>query len=149
MNKIHACNKKDLRMCGIELVIEEIFYSKETANRQLHDTCIEIGDALMEKVLVEYQDEEKVTSKFVDVSGGDYNMPKTTRKEKEQGYGIRSNHNLSEQNFALFSDALSLMGNALVYRAAAKGQSQHSNNFGHGVNAPVIGRTSKDVSAFC
>ena len=37
--------------------------------------------------------------------GGEYIMSKTTCKEKEQGYGIRENNDLSEQKFAIFRNA--------------------------------------------
>ena len=36
-NIAHGCNKKESRMCGIELVIDELFYSKEAANRQTYE----------------------------------------------------------------------------------------------------------------
>ena len=97
-------------MCGIEQVIEELFYAKEEANQQTHAACLDIGDKLAERVLIEYQDVSKVTSKFVNELGGDYSMSKTTRKEKEQVYVICANNNPSEQNFAIFQDALSHIG---------------------------------------
>ena len=52
-------------MCGIEQVIEELLYAKEAANRQTHESCLNIGNELAKQVLVEYQDVSKVTSKFV------------------------------------------------------------------------------------
>ena len=51
--------------------------------------------------------------------GGEYSMSKTMRKEKEQGYGICANNDPSEKSFTIFRDALSNMGEATVYRAAA------------------------------
>ena len=73
-------------------------------------------------------------------------MPKTTRKEKEQGYGFRENNDSSEQKFAIFQDALSLMGEAMVYRAASEAQSRFNNDFGHRVDKIVTRRRSKWVS---
>ena len=32
MNWVHACNKNESRMCGVEQVIRELFYSKEAEN---------------------------------------------------------------------------------------------------------------------
>ena len=32
MNRMHACNKREFFMCGIEQVIEELCYAKEAAN---------------------------------------------------------------------------------------------------------------------
>ena len=84
-NQVHNCNKKESRMCGIEQVIEELFYAKEEENRQTHTACLDIGEKLSKQVLIEYQDVSKVTSKFVNELGGDYSISKTTRKEKEKG----------------------------------------------------------------
>ena len=82
-------------MCGIEQVIEEQLYSKEESNQQTHAACLDIGDKLAERVLIEYQDVSKVTSKFVNELGGEYSMYKTMYKEKEKGYGICANNNPS------------------------------------------------------
>ena len=73
-------------------------------------------------------------------------MSKTTPKEKEQGYGICANNDPSEINFAIFRDALSHMGNAYVYVAAAEAQSRGNNDWGLGVDYLVTGRKSKTVS---
>ena len=73
-------------------------------------------------------------------------MSKTTPKDKEQGYGIRANNDQSERNFAIFRDALSHMGNASVYVAAAGAQSRGNNYWGLGVDSLVTGRKSKTVS---
>ena len=78
--------------------------------------------------------------------GDEYSMPKTTCKEKEQGYGIRANNNPSEQKFAIVQDDLSLMGEAVVYRAASEAQSRFNNDFGHRVDKIVTRRRSKWVS---
>ena len=76
-------------------------------NQQMHAACLDIGDKLSERFLIEYQDVSIVTSKFVNKLGGEYSMSKTTRKEKEQGYGIRANNDQPEQNFEIFRDYLS------------------------------------------
>ena len=81
---------------------------------------MDIGDKLAGRVLIEHQDVSKVTSKFVNQLGGDYSMYKTTRKEKEQGHGIHANNDPLEQYFAILWDALSHMGEATVYQAAAE-----------------------------
>ena len=31
-NQVHACNKNESLMCGIEQVVEELFYAKEATN---------------------------------------------------------------------------------------------------------------------
>ena len=100
---------------------------------------------------MEFQDTSKVTNFYVDELGGKYSMSKTTRQEKEQGYGIRANNDPSEQGFAVFRDALGHMGNASVYKAAGEGSSRYNNDWGRGVDALVTGRKSKSVSAlsFC
>ena len=71
---------------------------------------------------------------------------KKTRKEKEQGYGIRSKNDPSEQTFAIFWDAFSQMRDDTVYRAAAEAQSRLNNDIGRRVDALVTGRRSKCVS---
>ena len=73
-------------------------------------------------------------------------MFKTTPKEKEQGYSIHANNDPSEQKFAIFRDALSHMGNASVYIAAAEAQSRGNGDWGLGVDSLVTGRKSKNVS---
>ena len=73
-------------------------------------------------------------------------MSKTTPKEKEQGYGIRSNKYPSEINFEIFRYALSHMVNASVYVAAAEAQSRGNNDWGLGVDSLVTVRKSKTVS---
>ena len=69
------------------------------------------------------------------------------RKEKEQGYGICANNDPSEPKKSIFRDALSHMGDATVYWAAAEAQSQFNNDFGHGVDILVTGCKSKCVIA--
>ena len=123
-----------------------MFYLKEAANQQTYATCLDLGDELAERILVEFQDTSKVTHYYVNDLGGKYIMSKTTPKEKEQGYGIRANNNPSEQNFAIFRDALSHMGNASVYVAAAGAQSRGNNDWGLGVDSLVTGCKSKNVS---
>ena len=73
-------------------------------------------------------------------------MSKTTRKEKEQGYGICENNNQLEQKNILSGDVLSHIGEDTVYRAAAEAQSWFNNDFGRGVDALLTGRRSKFVS---
>ena len=133
-------------MCGMELVIEDLFYPKEAANRQTYATSLDLGDELAERLLVEFQDTSKVTHYYVNNLGGKYSMSKTTPKDKEQGYGIRANNNPSKRNFAIFRDALSHMGNAYVYVAAAEAQSRENNDWGLGVDSLVTGRENKTVS---
>ena len=41
-------------------------------------------------------------------------MSKTTRKDKEQEYGICENNDPLEEKFAIFRDALSHMGEATI-----------------------------------
>ena len=106
------------------MVIEELFYLKEAANQQTYATNLDLGDKLAERLLVEFQDTSKVTHYYVNDLGGKYSMSKTKSKEKKQGYGIRANNDPSERNFAIFRDALSHMGNASVYVAAAEAQSR-------------------------
>ena len=73
-------------------------------------------------------------------------MSKTTRKEKEQKYGICANNDPPEQSFAIFQDDLSHMEEATVHLAAAEAQSRFNNDFGRRVDALVTGRRSKGVS---
>ena len=58
-------------MCGIEKVIEELLYDKEAANRQTHAACLDVGDKLAKRFLIEYQDVSKVTNKFFNELGGE------------------------------------------------------------------------------
>ena len=57
-------------MCGIEKFIEELFYAKEVENRQTHAACLDIGDELSERFLIDYRSFSIVTSKFVNELGG-------------------------------------------------------------------------------
>ena len=141
MNMVHGCRRIDQRVCGMDLVIEELFYPKEANNRQTYATSLDFGDELAKQLLVEFQDTPKVKQYYVNDLGGKYNMSKTTPKEKEQGYGIRVSNNPSERNFAIFRDALSHMGNTSVYVSAAEAQSQGNNDWGLGVNYLVTGTT--------
>ena len=84
MNMVHGCSRIDQHVCGIELVIEELFYPKEAANRQTYATSLGLGDGLAERLLIEFQDTSKVTHYYVNDLGGNYSMSKTTPKEKEQ-----------------------------------------------------------------
>ena len=59
----------------------------------------------------------------------------------------RENNNPSEQTFAILWNALSHIGEATVYQAAAEAQSWFNNDFGRRVGALVTGRRSKCVSA--
>ena len=58
-------------MCGIQQVIEELFYDKDSENQQTHIDCLDIGDKLAKQVLIEYKNVYKVTSKFVNELGGE------------------------------------------------------------------------------
>ena len=57
--------------------------------------CLDLVDELAKQLLIEFQDTSKVTHYYVNDLGGKYSMSKTTPKEKEQGYGILANNNLS------------------------------------------------------
>ena len=117
-----------------------------TTKGVLQVNCFDLGDELAERLLVDFQDTSKVTHYYVNYLGGKYSMSKTTPKEKEQGYGIRSNNYLSKRKFSIFRDALSHMGNASVYVAAAGAQSWGNNYWGLGVDSLVTGSKSKTVS---
>ena len=69
----------------MDLVIEELLYPKEAANWQTYATTLDIGDELAERLLVEFQDNSKVTHYYVNNLGGKYSMSKNTPKNKEQG----------------------------------------------------------------
>ena len=99
----------------MELVIYELFYPKEAANRQTCEICLDLGDELAERLLVELQDETKVMSFYINELGGKYSMKQTSRKEKKEGYGILPNNDPSEREFAIHRDAMSHMGNASIY----------------------------------
>ena len=77
-----------------------------TLKGALQVNCVDIGDKLAERLLVEFQDTSKVTHYYVNDLGVKYSMSKTTPKEKEQGYGIRANTDPSEQKIAIFRDSL-------------------------------------------
>ena len=133
MNTVHGFSRIEQCVCGMELLIEELFYPKEDANRQTYATSLDLGDALTERLSVEFQDTSKVTHYHVNNLGGKYSMSKTTPKDKEQGYCIRANNDPSERNFSIFRDSLSHMGNASVYVEAAEAQSRVNNDWGLGV----------------
>ena len=56
MNMVHGCSSIEKCVCGMELVIEELFYPKEAANRQMYATSLNISDELAERLLVEFKD---------------------------------------------------------------------------------------------
>ena len=82
MNTVHGCIRIEQHVCGMELVIEELFYTKEAANRQTYATSLDLGDELVERLLVEFQDTSKVTHYYENDLGGKYSISKTTYKEK-------------------------------------------------------------------
>ena len=98
---------------------------------------------------MEFQDDTKVMGFFINELGGKYSMKQTSRKEKKEEYGILPNNDPSEREFAIHRDAMSHMGNASIYRAAAEAQSRMNNDFQRNVDALVTGRRSKFVSADC
>ena len=67
-----------------------------TTKGVLQVICLDLGDELAERLLVEFQDTSKLTHYYVNNLGGKYSMSKTTPKEKEQGYGIRANNDPSK-----------------------------------------------------
>ena len=91
MNIVNGCSRIEQRMCGMELVIEELLYPKEAANRQAYATSLYLGDELAERLLVEFQDTSKVTHYYVNNLGVSIASPKKHPKEKEQGYDIHAN----------------------------------------------------------
>ena len=70
MKMVHGFSRIDKRVCGMELVIEELFYLKEAANLQAYATSLDLGDELAEWLLVEFQDTSKVTNYYVNNLGG-------------------------------------------------------------------------------
>ena len=114
MNMVHGCSRIEQRVCAMDLVIEELFYSKKAANGQTYVTGLYIGDELAEQLLVEFQDTSKVTPYYVNDLVDKYSMSRATPKDKEQGYGIRVNNDPSERKFSILRDVLSHMGNASV-----------------------------------
>ena len=84
MIMVHGCSRIEQRVCDMELVIEELFYTKEVTNRQMYATSLDLGDRLAERLLVEFQGTSKVTHHYVNGLGAKYSMSKTTPKEKEQ-----------------------------------------------------------------
>ena len=123
-----------------------MFYPKESANRKTYATSLDLGYELAERLLAEFQDTSKVTHYYVNDLRGKYSMPKTTPKEKEQGYGIRANNDPSERKFWIFRDALSHMGNASVYVSAAEAQLRGNNDWGIGADSLVTDRKSETMS---
>ena len=65
MKMVHDCSRIEQRVCGMELFIEELFYTKEAANRQTYETSLDLGDELAERLLDEFQDTSKVTHYYV------------------------------------------------------------------------------------
>ena len=53
MNMVHGCSRIEKRVCGMELVIEELFYPKEATNRQTYATSLYFGDELSERLTLE------------------------------------------------------------------------------------------------
>ena len=46
MNMVHGYSNIEQRVCGMELVIEELFYPKEATTWQTYVTCLDLGDEL-------------------------------------------------------------------------------------------------------
>ena len=142
MNMVHSCSRIEQHMCGMELVIAELFYPKEAANRQTYATSLDLVDELADWLFFEFQDTSKVTHYYLNDLGGKYSMSKTTPKEKEEGYGIHANNDPSERKFAIFRYALFHMGNASLYVAAAEAQSWGNNDWGVEVDSLATRRKS-------
>ena len=53
-----------------------------TTKGVLRVNCLDLGDELAERLLVEFQDTSKVTHDYLNDLGGNYIMSKTTPKEK-------------------------------------------------------------------
>ena len=90
MNVVHGCSIIDQHVCGMELVIEELFYPKEATNRKTYAISLDLGDELVERLLVEFQDSSKVTHYYVNNLGGKYSMSKTTHKFQQQSIQTKS-----------------------------------------------------------
>ena len=82
-------------MCNTKVVIAELFYTREAINWQTHQTCLDLGDKLTERLVVGYQDTLKVMRCYIDVLGGKYGTLKTIRKEKEAWDRVRTNNDPS------------------------------------------------------
>ena len=71
---------------------------------------------------------------YVSKLDGEYSMKNTTEEEKRQGYGICANNDVSEGNFAVFDNALSMMGQGALSRTATQGQSRYNGDFYNGAD---------------
>ena len=80
MNMVHGCSIIEQRVCGMALLIEELFYPKEAANWQTYATSLDLGDELSDWLLVGFQDTSKVTHYYVNNLGDKYSMYKITPK---------------------------------------------------------------------
>ena len=137
------CRHTDVRKKGMKLVREELFYPQRIENRETHECCVMLSLEVANCLIIEFQDTSKVTHMYVNKLDGKLSMKKTSAEDKRDGYGIRANNDPSEQNFAVFDDALSTMGRGALSRAAGQGQSRYNGDFTRDISSMVTGRKSK------
>ena len=89
MNLVHAFNKEKLCMCSVKQIIGELFYPKEAENWQTYAACLELGTKIAERVLIEFQDVSKVTSKFINgLDGESIACPKQSIKRRNNDMAL-------------------------------------------------------------
>jgi hypothetical protein len=142
-NYVAGTKATDVRKKGMKLVREELFYPQRIENRETHECCVMLSLEVANCLIIEFQDTSKVTHMYVNKLDGKLSMKKTSAEDKRDGYGIRANNDPSEQNFAVFDDALSTMGRGALSRAAGQGQSRYNGDFTRDISSMVTGRKSK------
>ena len=92
---------------------------------------------------IEFTDTQKATSEQLSAINGAKSWSVITEEEKLACLGMRANNDPSEQNFAVFSDALYVGGRIDIQIAAGKGQTRYNHDFNRNHQQLVSGRRSK------
>jgi len=94
---------------GINLVKSKVLSPVDADNQATHECLCSLSKDLASTIVLKMADPTKVTRELVAKLNDKRCKKNTTAAQKKAGYGIRANHDPSEQNFAVFDGALGQM----------------------------------------
>ena len=128
----------------MKLAREELFHPIHQENRETHDKCLLLCQGLGACMILEMEDQRKVTHEYLDVGKGKYSVSQISEEEKKATYGIKPNNDPVEQSCACLDHSVATMGgNASVSRAAASGVAMYNQYLSRDTTGMVTGRRSK------
>ncbi len=95
-------------------------------------------------LLTELTDPKKSTHNYI--NDGLLAFPNLTEAEKQASLGMQANNDLSEGNFATFTDVLCTGGHISIDSAAGIGQARYNKDLNHDHASFVTGRKSKKTT---